>query len=116
MIIVLDTSAAIEIILKKDKANIFNKVIEKAKWIIAPDIFVSEITNVLWKYYKAKIISHEECMQFVKDGLYLIDDFIEAKDLWKESLGEAIKNNYSAYGMFYAVLSRRNDAKILTKE
>ena len=40
MIVVLDTSAAIEIILRKDKAIRFNDHVEKAKWIIAPDLFV----------------------------------------------------------------------------
>lgn len=116
MIAVLDTSAAIEIILKKDKSVKFNTEIEKAKWIIAPDLFVSEITNVLWKYYKAKLLTHEECIQYVDDGLSLIDDFFDAKDLWKEVLGESIKNQHSAYDMFYAVLSRRNDAKIITND
>jgi len=44
MIAVLDTSAAIEIILKKDKAIKFNNEIANIKWIIAPDLFVSELT------------------------------------------------------------------------
>ena len=52
MIVILDVSAAIEILLKKkDK---FSECFEKADWVISPDLFVSEITNVLWKYYRAK--------------------------------------------------------------
>ena len=52
MIVTLDVSATIEILLKKkDK---FNEYFEKADWVISPDLFVSEITNVLWKYYRAK--------------------------------------------------------------
>lgn len=54
--------------------------------IIVPDLFVAEITNVLWKYYRAGLITHEDCIQYVQDGLDMVDDFIDAKTLWKESL------------------------------
>jgi len=71
---------------------------------------------VLWKYYKAQKISHAECMQYVEDGIDLIDDFFEAKELWKEALGEGIKNVHSIYDMYYAVLARRNDALLMTND
>ena len=116
MTIVLDVSAAIEIILKKEKKELFDGYFKNAKWVIAPDLFVSEISNVLWKYNKVKQIKHDECIQYVEDSLAMVDDFIEAKDLWKEALGESIKNMHSVYDMFYAVLTRRNDAKLLTND
>ncbi len=116
MIIVLDVSAAVEIILKKEKKERFNGYFKEAKWVIAPDLFVSEISNVFWKYYKAKQLSHEDCIQYVEDGLAMVDDFIEGKTLWKEALGESIKNMHSVYDMFYAVVTRRNDAKLLTND
>ena len=116
MIVVLDVSAAIEIILQKDKQEIFNNIYKKGTWIIAPDLFIAEITNVLWKYYKAKVLSHEDCVQYVQDGIDMIDDFIDARDLWKESLAEGIKNNHSIYDMYYSVLARRNDAILITND
>jgi predicted nucleic acid-binding protein len=116
MIVVLDVSAAIEIILQRDKKDLFNSVYKEGTWIIAPDLFISEITNVLWKYHKAKVISHEDCIQYVQDGIEMIDDFINAKELWKESLAEGIKNNHSVYDMYYSVLARRNDAVLITND
>jgi predicted nucleic acid-binding protein len=82
----------------------------------APDLYIAELSNVLWKYYKAQKISHAECMQYVEDGIDLIDDFFEAKELWKEALGEGIKNVHSIYDMYYAVLARRNDALLMTND
>ena len=116
MIVVLDVSAAIEIILQKDKREKFNNIYKNGTWIIAPDLFIAEITNVLWKYYKAKVLSHEDCVQYVQDGIDMIDDFIDARDLWKESLAEGIKNNHSIYDMYYSVLARRNDAILITND
>lgn len=116
MIVVLDVSAAIEIILQKDKNDLFKSIYKKGTWIITPDLFIAEITNVLWKYHKAEVISHEDCIQYVQDGIDMIDDFIDAKELWKESLAEGIKNNHSIYDMYYLVLSRRNDAILITND
>jgi predicted nucleic acid-binding protein len=116
MIIVLDVSAAIEIVLQKEKKELFNNIYKKGTWIIAPDLFIAEITNVLWKYHKAKVISHEDCIQYVQDGIDMIDDFIDARELWKESLAEGIKNNHSIYDMYYLVLARRNDAILITND
>jgi len=79
-------------------------------------LFVAEITNVLWKYYKAGLITHIDCIQYVQDGIDMIDDFIDARELWKESLAEGIKNSHSIYDMYYAVLARRNDAILITND
>ncbi|QTQ13486.1 type II toxin-antitoxin system VapC family toxin [Treponema parvum] len=116
MIIVLDVSAAIEILFQREKADRFKSVYNQGSWIIAPDLFIAEITNALWKYYKAGLITHKDCIQYVQDGIDMIDDFLDAKELWKESLAEGIKNNHSIYDMYYAVLARRNDATLITND
>jgi predicted nucleic acid-binding protein len=116
MTLILDVSAAIQILLKKEKKEYFEDVYKKASWVIAPELYISEITNVFWKYYKNKILDHEKCLQYIEDGLDLIDDFFSDKDMWKEVLGESIKNNHSAYDMFYAVLARRNDAALVSND
>jgi predicted nucleic acid-binding protein len=116
MIVTLDVSAAIEIIFHKDKQEKFEKACQSSQWVVAPDLYVSEITNVLWKYDKMNVLSHDDCVQFAEDGINLIDDFISAKELWKEALGESIKNSHSVYDMLYAILTRRNDATLITND
>jgi len=116
MTAVLDVSAAIEILLQKEKKELFNATYEKASWVIAPDLYIAEISNVLWKYYKSGLISHMECIQYVEDGIELIDDYFPSKELWKEALGEGIKNTHSIYDMYYTVLARRNDATLITND
>ena len=90
MIVVLDVSAAIEIIFQREKDNTFKSIYNQGTWIIAPDLFISEITNVLWKYHKAGLISHIDCIQYVQDGIDMIDDFIGTRELWKEALAEGM--------------------------
>ena len=116
MTLVLDVSAAVQIILKKERMWFFEETFRKASWVIAPELYISEITNVLWKYYKNKILTHQECLQYIEDGIELVDDFFSEKDMWKEVLSESIKNDHSAYDLFYAVLARRNDSILLSND
>ena len=55
-------------------------------------------------------------IQYVQDGIDMIDDFIETRKLWKEALAEGMKNNHSIYGMYYAILARRKDTTLITND
>lgn len=116
MISVLDVSGAVEIILQKEKKELFNSKFQESAWVIAPDLYVSELSNVFWKYCRAKAITQAECVQYVEDGINMIDDFMDAKGLWKEALAEGMKNNHSVYDLYYSVLARRNDATLITSD
>ena len=116
MIIVLDVSAAIEILLKKDENEDFKKLIAEADAVLAPGLYISEITNVSWKYGKIAKYKQEKCREMAEDGINLIDQFIDEKDLWKEALREALNNEHPVYDCMYIVCARRNDAILLTMD
>ncbi len=116
MIIILDVSAAIEMLLKKEKKAKFEQMYQAASWVIAPDLYVAEMSNVLWKYYRAKIFCRDDCIQYADDGIRMIDDFIDARQLWHEALEEGITNNHSIYDMLYVVLAKRHDATLVTND
>ncbi len=116
MTLVLDASAAVQIILRKEKYGLYAERFEAASWVIAPDLFVAELANVLWKYHRAGFLDHAECQERVTDGVELVDDFFGSMELWKEAPAESIRHDHSAYDMFYAVLARRNDATLLSND
>ena len=116
MIIILDTSAAIDLILGKGEIELYKNTIEKADTVIAPEIYLSEITNVAWKYNKIANFTHEESLNLAEDGINLIDQFVPVKDLWKESLREAMNNDHPVYDCLYVICARRNDGILLSKD
>ncbi len=116
MIVVLDVSAAIEILLNREKRSIYQKVYDSSEWIIAPDLYVSELSNAFWKLHKAGILDDENCLALISSGIDLIYDFIEAADIWKEGFREGVNNRHPVYDMLYAVLARRHDATLLTND
>ena len=105
-----------EILLQKEKAGKFSKSLQEALLVVAPDIYVAELTNTLWKYYTAKILSEDECIQYVQDGINYVDNFIDSRELWSEALSIGIKNRHSIYDMLYMVTARRNSAFLITND
>jgi predicted nucleic acid-binding protein len=112
----LDVCGAMEILLRKEKADKLSKVLQEATLVIAPDLYISELTNTFWKYYRANILTKDECVQYIKDGINFVDKFIGGKELWQEAFSEGIHNNHSIYDMFYLVVARRNDGIVITND
>lgn len=114
--VVLDVSAAIEILLNREKRVLFADRIRSASCVTAPDLFVPEITNVFWKLHRAGILAHDIGIQLAEDGISLIDETIDSCELWKESFIEAIRTHHPVYDMLYAVLARRAGGMLLTND
>jgi predicted nucleic acid-binding protein len=116
MIGAIDVCGAMEILLQKEKAEKFSKILQEAELIITPDLYISELTNTLWKYNRANILTKDECVQYIKDGINYVDKFISGKELWQEAFSEGINNDHSIYDMFYMVVTRRNDGILITND
>jgi len=113
---VLDVCGALEILLQKKKADKFSNILQESTLIVAPDIYVSELTNTLWKYHTAKILSKDECIQFIQDGISYVDNFIDSREIWREAFSEGINNKHSVYDMLYMVAARRNSGILITND
>lgn len=116
VIAVLDVSGVTQIVLEKEKKDKFEHGLKESSKIIAPDLYIPELTNTLWKYYKAKLLTQSVCVAKITEGLDFIDEFTDSRELWKEALAEGIKNNHSIYDMYYAVLARRCSGILITND
>ena len=116
MIVVIDACGALEILLQKEKARKFYQTLQEATLRITPDLYISELTNALWKYYNAKMRSKDECIALIKDGIDFIDTFIDSGKLWEEAFSEGINNKHSIYDMLYMVTARRNSGILVTND
>ena len=116
MTLVIDVAGVMEIILHKGKAGKFNKLLHEAGQIIAPDLYVSELANTLWKYYRANEYSLDKCSLYIRKGIELVDKFISSKELWQEAFAEGVNNKHSIYDMFYMVAARRYGGIVVTSD
>ena len=114
MIAVLDASAAIEIVLQRNFAGKLAGYITEADWVIAPTLFISEVTNTIWKYHKFTDLPYRSCEKALEQALALPDDFINELDLYREAFKLSCTFNHPVYDMLYLLIARRNNGLLLT--
>jgi len=114
LITILDASAAVEIALDKEQSVKFKEVLIESEIVLAPDLFISEITNVFWKYRRFTGISDSQCVEGIEFSINLVDDYISTKDLWREVFSQSVSENHSVYDVFYLIVARRNSARLIT--
>jgi predicted nucleic acid-binding protein len=114
MNIVIDASAAVGLVFAMPGTENFAASLEQAALVVAPDIFVAEVANAVWKYRKADLVSRERCELVLEQALCLPDRIEPAMDLYVEAFALACRHLHPVYDALYIVLARRNNAVILT--
>ncbi len=115
MTVVLDASAGIEIGLGRDNSQIYKESLEQASKVISSDLYKAEVTNVLWKYVKAKFLTKDVALQRLQYCLNLVDEYLDISDNNQESLIESIRIDHSVYDVLYLTIARRNGAILITQ-
>lgn len=114
MITVIDASAAVEIVLQKEKAPGLEQHLDKSKCIAAPFLYIPEITNVFWKYHAFKNLPVEFCENAIENAIGLPDEYHNEHELYNEAFAMGCQTGKPVYDMFYLVLARRSNAWLMT--
>ena len=113
MIAVLDASAAIELILARSAANELSQLISEAELVLAPDLYIAEVSNALWKHANASG-DPAPYQELLDDAIALPDDTVDSASLYREAFALSVKHQHPVYDALYLVVARRNSGKILT--
>jgi predicted nucleic acid-binding protein len=116
MIAVLDTSAAVRVVLNPEQAAHLRTWLSEAEVVMAPELMIAETANTFWKYFRAGILSRADCERGCRAAVGLADEFARLGPLAAEALDLAVLSNRPAYDMFFLVLARRNGALLLTAD
>jgi predicted nucleic acid-binding protein len=114
MKLVLDASAACELVLQRPRAGAFDDALRRADVVLAPDLYVSEVGNALWKYVRNKELDLDSCHGRLESALNLVDQFAPSSALIHEALVTASVTRHPVYDVVYLILARRNGARLLS--
>lgn len=114
MKVVLDASAAVELVLKRSKGPQLARSLESAEAVLTPDLYVSEVVNTIWKYHQFEKLSLDVCDQALNLAVELVDTFVPARDVFREAFLLARTSRRPAYDMFYLAVARREDGVLVT--
>ena len=116
MKVILDASAAIEVVLGRGQAERLAGILEEADVVLAPELFVPEVVNTIWKYHHFERLSLDACDRAIEAALGLVDGLVSSKEVYGEAFLLARTARRPAYDMFYLALARREDAVLLTTD
>ena len=116
MIVVLDASAAVDLVVNASERSAEAQLLADAKWVLAPTLFVSEVTNVFWKYHRFQKLKLEEAEHGMSLALHLPDSLSADMELHSEAFAMSCRTRHSVYDMMYLVLARRNNAVLFTRD
>jgi len=114
MKVVLDASAALAAVLGRESGAAVLDLLDGAAVVIAPELFVAEVTSGLWKYVSARQLALEEAAERLDAVLKLVDRYHPVAEIAQEVLREASARRHSVYDVCYAVLARREGAAVVT--
>ncbi len=113
---VLDASGALAVLLGQPASAAIEPRLREDRILIAPDLYISEITNTAWKYARFTHSSEEKSITLVQSSLNLVDSFFPTSILWKSALQLAIHSGHPAYDCFYLALQQKMNAQLLTAD
>ncbi|MEO5925926.1 MAG: type II toxin-antitoxin system VapC family toxin [Bryobacteraceae bacterium] len=110
MILVLDASAAIATLSSGAT------ILEDSDAVYVPDLFVAEVTNIVWKQHRFGQLDLEACETTLDQLLRMPDVVVPSGTIFRAAFHLARTSGHSAYDMFYIALARREDATLFTKD
>ena len=115
-VIVLDCSAALEVCFDTEKGRAYQALMLEGEEVLAPALFINEMTNALWKYVSAGAFSLKTACDLSHEALTLVDRFYSDRELMQEVLAESVRLGHPSYDMFYLVLAKREGATLLSSD
>ena len=114
MITILDASAAVTIAMNLPESTKFLSNIDTSDMVMAPDLFVSEVSNAIWKYVKAGMLDSEQGSTVLERAVMLVDTFEPGQMLYKEAFALSVDHLHPVYDALYLVLARRHNGVLAT--
>ena len=114
MSVVLDASAAIQLVLNGPRAASVRAGGESAAIVLAPDLYSAEVANALWKYVRAGQLDAQAAADSLADAHELVTRFVPASELVTEALHESVRLGHPVYDLLYLVAARRHAATLVT--
>lgn len=114
--IVLDCSAAVEIVRKTARGRGFRGLMIEDEIVITSELFHAEVRNAFWKYVRAGLLQPAAAEAYVEAALGLVDVFEPIDGNARESFAEAMRLGHPVHDLLYLTLARRQRATLFTAD
>ncbi|MCB0629272.1 MAG: type II toxin-antitoxin system VapC family toxin [Saprospiraceae bacterium] len=112
--VVLDASAALEVVLVREKAKMLSVFVEQADQIFAPELLLLECGNALGKYIIFGGLSQKQAEERLRDIPLFITDWEKLPAIYEAAFRLAVDQKISIYDACYLVIAIRQKGMLLS--
>ena len=116
MTFVIDANVGLKWFIEEPRSREARKILEKGGSFIAPDIFIPEICNVVWKKVKIQDITAEQGQEIVNNIPMVLDYLVPSSEVAKRAFDLAVQFNHPVYDCLYLALADRESCKLITDD
>lgn len=103
--IVLDSSAACDMVRKTEEGMAFRALMLSEEKVISCELLRAEVVSIFRKLCRHGFIPIEKVQSFLTESTALVNEYYSIQELQEEVLSESIRLDHSSYDMFYFVLA-----------
>jgi predicted nucleic acid-binding protein len=115
-VIVVDANVAIKWTINQPLRERARQMLVHPQTLVAPWMFVAEVTTAMWQYARAGHISAGQARQGLGLIMGQIAVFDRDPDLAQEALSIGLELSYAPYDCFYLVTAARRNAPLVTAD
>lgn len=113
---VIDASVAAAALLQEKHPASARGVLTSDAELLAPDLIIAEMANVLWKRFSRGELSEEETASLLTDFLALPIALTPSIDLIEPAVELATRTGRTVYDCLYVALALSHDCAVLTAD
>lgn len=113
---VVDSCVCAKWLIKEEHSGEAIGLLSSNLELVAPDIVLTEVANVLWKTVKRGLLTAEQATARLKDLPSFFSRLLPAFDLVPDALALAKAVDLPIYDCVYVVASRRTGASLVTAD
>jgi predicted nucleic acid-binding protein len=114
MKIILDTSAALNVVLRGEQSERLISALETANAVLCPQFAQVEMANALWKYIRWQEMPVDVALQNLEEATSLVDHWLDDASLMPQALTLAAKHEHPVYDMLYIAAALQQGARLLS--
>jgi predicted nucleic acid-binding protein len=115
-VIVVDANVAIKWTINQPLRDRARALLARPETLVAPAMFVAEVTTAIWQYFRAGQITAEQAAQGLSLITAQISLFDQDTDLAPDALAIGSELRYAPYDCFYLVSAMRRGAPFVTAD
>jgi predicted nucleic acid-binding protein len=115
-VIVVDANVAIKWTIPQPLRDRARALLAGSRMLIAPAMFVAEVTTAIWQYVRSRQISGEHAKAALALTVDQIGLFEDDAALAVGALSKGLELNYAPYDCFYLELAMQKDAPLVTAD